>query len=885
MYKLPINDVLTDIQHTLTSHNRVVLQAPPGAGKTTAVPLALLDQPWLQDKQIIMLEPRRLAARNAAARMAYLLNEKVGQTVGYQIRQDSCFSGKTKILVVTEGILTRKLQADPEQKNTALVIFDEFHERSLHADLSLALCLQSQQILHENLKILVMSATLNTHAIANLLDDAPIIQSEGRSYPVDIRYLDKPIKQTSNAYSNQQQRMSQLVQAVKQVIHQHQGGCLVFLPGVKEINQLVNQIKQYLAAAALDNILLAPLHGNLSKQQQDQAIAAPAEGIRKIVFATNIAETSLTIEGISCVIDSGLERILQHNVSSGMNGLITHFISSDSAEQRSGRAGRLTAGVCYRLWTAQQQQRLVKHSLAEILHSDLSSLVLELANWGVQQVDELQWLDTPPASAVEQAKTLLQKLNAINKQGKITEHGRDMLKLGAHPRLAHMMLSAVKLEQAYHACLIASILTEKDLFLSAADKSADIHDRLNVLQGFKHTNNNHTNTKRYDIDWQQCKRIIQTADDFFKRLNLCSVGFVENGSNDSVAPKALGDEVDSQYSGVLLGYAYPDRIAKQRNKNAPRYLLSNGKGAVIPAHLQHHLHEYLVIAHLDSALGREQGEASIYLAAEITAEQLENYFVELIEHKENIELNEVQQRVEAKQTSSIGKIILQETLTTPKNKQAIHACLLLAIKDTGLHCLNWSPQANKLKQRVQFINQQISDGGKTLNKQLLDIDLPNFSDEELINTLSEWLLPHLTTENSIKQCYKLDITMLLNSLLSWDQQQLITKLAPEKITMPSGSAISIDYSNANQPVLAVRLQEVFGLYETPTLLNGHCKVMMHLLSPARRPMQVTQDLNSFWQTAYHEVKKELRGKYKRHYWPDDPLTAQATSKTKRTNRG
>ncbi|MDH5436454.1 MAG: helicase-related protein, partial [Gammaproteobacteria bacterium] len=309
MQNLPINDVLPDIQTTLVSHPRVVLQAPPGAGKTTAVPTALLDQPWLKNKQIIMLEPRRLAARNAAARMAFLLNEKVGQTVGYQIRQDNCFSDKTRILVVTEGILTRKIQADPELKNTALVIFDEFHERSLHADLSLALCLQSQQILHEDLKILVMSATLNTHAIADLLDDAPIIQSEGRSYPVDVRYLDKPIKQSGNSYSNQQQRMAQLVQAVKRVIQEHEGSCLVFLPGVKEINQLASQIKQYLAEERLKNILLAPLHGSLSKQQQDQAIAAPAPGIRKIVFATNIAETSLTIEGISCVIDSGLERI------------------------------------------------------------------------------------------------------------------------------------------------------------------------------------------------------------------------------------------------------------------------------------------------------------------------------------------------------------------------------------------------------------------------------------------------------------------------------------------------------------------------------------------------------------------------------------------------
>ncbi|MCW8955909.1 MAG: ATP-dependent helicase HrpB [Gammaproteobacteria bacterium] len=865
MHKLPINDVLPDIQHTLNRHSRVVLQAPPGAGKTTAVPIALLNQPWLGNKQIIMLEPRRLAARNAASRMAYLLNEKVGQTVGYQIRQDHCYSDKTKILVVTEGILTRKLQADPEQKNTALIIFDEFHERSLHADLSLALCLQSQQILRDDLKILVMSATLNTYAISDLLDKAPIIQSEGRSYPVDIHYIDKPIKQTSNSYTNHQQLMVQLVNAVKQVIQQQQGNCLAFLPGVKEINQLATLIKQFLQTEAIDNILVAPLHGSLNKQQQDQAIEAPAAGLRKIVLATNIAETSLTIEGINCVIDSGLERILEHNASSGMNGLKTHFISEDSADQRSGRAGRLAAGLCYRLWTAQQQQRLVRHSLAEILHSDLSSLVLELANWGVQQADELQWLDCPPTSAVEQAKILLQQLKAIDKDGKISRHGRDMLTLGTHPRLAHMMLSAVKFGQAYHACLLASLLTEKDLFLPRAEKSVDIHDRLNVLRQLRLSNGRSAENKnrQKDIDLQQCKRIIQTADDFFKRLKQCS----ENPGREGL---------DNNLSGVLLAYAYPDRIAQQRKLNEAHYLLSNGKGAAIPPHLQHHFHEYLVIPNLDA----RQGEATIYLAAELTALQLEEYFVDLIQHKELIEWNDVHQRVEAKQITCIGKVILQETMAVPESKQALHECLLQAIKNIGLQCLNWTPQADNLKQRVQFINHQLNNS-EALQKQFADQKLADFSEQALIETLEIWLQPQLTSENSIKQCQKLDLYSMLDNQLGWEQKQWLNKMAPEKITVPSGSAIRIDYIDPNQPVLAVRLQEVFGLYDTPSILNGQCKLMMHLLSPAHRPMQVTQDLNSFWRTTYHEVKKELRGKYKRHYWPDDPFTAQATSKTKK----
>jgi len=591
MPNLPINDVLPDIKNKLATHNRLVLQAPPGAGKTTAVPIALLDQNWLGDMQIIMLEPRRLAARNAAARMAFLLNEKTGETVGYQIRQDNCFSNKTKILVVTEGILTRKLQADPELKKTALVIFDEFHERSLHADLSLALCLQSQQILREDLKIMVMSATLNMDTVATLLDNAPIIQSEGRSFPVENKYLGKVIRQ--NNTNPQQQLMMNLTNTVKKFIHEHEGNCLVFLPGVKEINQLSRQIKQVLDNESIKNILIAPLHGSLNKQQQDLAIASPQnkdkeKAMRKIVLATNIAETSITIEGISCVIDSGLERILDYSPASAMNRLNTQSISQDSAVQRSGRAGRLSAGVCYRMWTAEQQLRLLKHASAEILHSDLTSLVLELANWGVTKVNEMQWMDLPPSSATEQAKTLLQQLSAIDDRGKINAHGRDILKLGTHPRLAHMMLAALQLGQAYHACLIASLLTEKDIFQANADKSADIHDRLNVL--VNGSSNHHS------IDRQQCKRIIQTADDFFKRVKRCSPTMINTATLNKETP-------DNNVSGVLLAYAYPDRIAKRRNGNEARYLLSNGKGAVIPPYFQQHHHEYLVVANLDAKQG------------------------------------------------------------------------------------------------------------------------------------------------------------------------------------------------------------------------------------------------------------------------------------------
>ncbi|MCW8933577.1 MAG: ATP-dependent helicase HrpB [Gammaproteobacteria bacterium] len=862
MHNLPIKDVLSEILDTLSTHNRVVLQAPPGAGKTTAVPIALLNQAWLRDKQIIVLEPRRIAARNAAARMAFLLNEKPGETVGYQIRQERCFSDKTKILVVTEGILTRKLQADPELEKVALVIFDEFHERSLHADLSLALCLQSQQILNEKLKILVMSATLNTAAISDLLDNAPIIQSAGRSYPVDIRYLDKPIKQSGSVYDNNRALISHITDAVKWVMHEYEGSCLVFLPGVKEINQLLSQLQQIIKSELITDIIVTPLHGSLSKLQQNRAIDVCADGIRKIVLATNIAETSLTIDGISCVIDSGLERILKYSSVSAMNGLKTQFISEDSATQRAGRAGRLSAGICLRMWTSQQQQRLVKHSLAEILYSDLSTLVLELTNWGALQVNELQWMDEPPEKSVEQAVVLLRKLNAVDECGKINDHGRALLNLGSHPRLAHMIISSIKLNQAYHACLIASILSEKDLFYSQKDKTLDIIDRINILNEFKTLNKLH-----HDVDKQQCQRIIKTADDFYRRIK----GDV-NASNN---------KVDISYSGVLLAYAYPDRIAKQRRPGDARYLLSNGKGAFIPEYLAHHLYEYIVVANLDDLSGRgAQGEAIIYLAAEISSSQLHEYFNNLIESSETTQWNETQQRVEVKQSTTIGKLSLKENLITPEDKRSIHECLLLSIKRIGLDCLNWTPEAKSLRNRLLFIDYYVNHNDIEIHELKTSV-LPEFSDDALINTMHLWLLPHLSTENSIKQVNDLDLYALLKSQLSWDQRQLVNHLAPEKINVPSGSKISIDYSDIIQPVLAVRLQEVFGLYETPVILCGHCRLMMHLLSPARKPMQVTQDLNSFWKTTYFEVKKELRGKYKRHYWPDDPFTAQATSKTKK----
>lgn len=862
MINLPINDVIADIQHALNKHNRVILQAPPGAGKTTAVPIALLSQSWLKEKQIIVLEPRRIAARNAAARMASLLNESIGKTIGYQIRQENCFSEKTKILVITEGILTKKLQADPELKNIALVIFDEFHERNLHADLSLALCQQSQNILNPEIKILIMSATINTSAISDLLcrdstTHPPVIKSTGRSFPVDIRHILYPV---SNNLSQQQQLILNLFNITKKVIHEHDGNCLIFLPGIREIKHLESKINDYLYNEKIDNIYTTTLYGNLNRQQQDQAIHASRPGTRKLVLSTNIAETSITIEGINCVIDSGLERVLYYNPSSGLNKLKTQFISADSATQRSGRAGRLSPGVCYRLWSDNQHRRLLKHSQAEILHADLSGFMLELAKWGIKNINELSWIDPPPENAALHANKLLQRLSALDSGNKITRHGEKILQLGCHPRLAHMMLCSIDMDLTYQACLISALLTENDIFKSGVEKSIDINDRLQFLSTINHID------KRYvkGVDISTCKRIISSANDYLKR--------VERYSDKKIRNRQISPEL----SGVLLAYAYFDRIARQRSPDSPHYLLSSGKGAITPDFLNQSLYSCLVAASLDN----KGAEATIYLAAQISENHLQEYFCEQIEITEEMKWNEKLLRVESRQLTTIGQIILQQSISQQPARDDVLKCLLSAMKKSGLSCLNWSAQALNLKQRIQFIHHQLHSGGVTESTGS-DALLPDFSDAYLLATLEIWLLPYLNTQNSFKECQKLDLYSILSSQLSWPQLQYIDKQAPETIAVPSGSSVRIDYSDPSQAVLAVRLQEVFGLHETPTLLGGQCKVMMHLLSPARRPMQVTQDLSSFWKTAYHEIKKELRGKYKRHYWPDDPLTATATSKTKK----
>jgi len=827
MKNLPITQVIPEVKEKLLNNNRLVLQAPPGAGKTTALPLALLDEPWLKGKKIIMLEPRRLAVRSSASRMAELLGEKVGKRIGYQIKMESVQSKETQILIITEGILTRKLQQDPSLEDVALIIFDEFHERSLHADLSLALALESQSILREDLKILIMSATLNTSAISKLLDHAPIVQSKGRSFPVESIYLP-----THTPQPNKKELPSFVHTLLHSILQKEEGNILVFLAGVREIKA----VEKLLNTTKPKDVFVSTLYGNLSKEAQDRAINAPPKGFRKVVLSTNIAQTSLTIEGITVVVDSGLQNVSVFNPFSGMNKLESNFISQDSATQRAGRAGRLSEGKAYHLW--HKSKILLKHDVPEILLADLSQMVLELARWGNDEIDTLSWMDRPPSSAINHAKKLLQQLGALDEKGDITTHGIAMSRYGLHPRLAHMMLKAQTLGLAYEASLLAVLVSEKDIYRNTFG-SSDMRERVSVL----HDVAQNVAVDTQCINLKQCQYLLANA----KRIE-----------------KVQKETIDLEMLGVLMAFAYPDRIAKQRYEKNHSYLLSNAKGASLHKSDALFHARFLVISDLDA----RSKDATIYKAIELTQTQIEEHLQAQIQQSDEVDWNEEQQRVEVRRVHRLGAILLRETQLMNTSNEEVLDVLLEALEALGLNALNWSKEALLLRQRVNFVNAH-------------QMEFPDFSDEHLLENMDEWLAPYLSGITTLRACQSLDFYNILLGQMSFEQTQLLDTLAPTKLKVASGSNIAIDYTNIDQPVLAVRLQEMFGTQSTPTVLGGKVKLMIHLLSPASRPMQVTQDLENFWNNTYEEVKKELRGKYKKHYWPDDPLTAIATSKTKK----
>ncbi len=774
-----------------------------------------------------MLEPRRLAARTAARFMAKSLNERVGETVGYRVRFDHKVGPKTRIEVVTEGILTRLMQDDPALDAYGVLIFDEFHERNLNSDLGLALCIDSQQGLREDLRIIVMSATLDGAAVSTLLHDAPILTSEGRSYPVAIHHY------TLKHHFARERRgfLAEVTQRIMHVLQEEPGSMLVFLPGAGEIRQVAAAL---LEAKLGDDVLLAPLFGQLTAKEQDAAIQPAPEGQRKIVLATAIAETSLTIEGIRIVIDSGLMRLPRFDPNTGLTQLVTLPVSQASADQRCGRAGRLQAGVCYRLWSP--SANLLAQTPAEMLDADLAPLLLELAQWGVGDVNALRWIDAPPAPHVAQAKDLLQQLGALDQESRITPHGKAMAQWGVHPRLAHMLLCAKAIGAGVLACEVAAILGDRDI-LRGMQRESDLQLRVDAMRDKTQANN---------IDRSALRQAQQSSAHYQQQLKV----------------KAEPSGEDIHLLGVVLAYAYPDRIGRRRDSSS-RYLLSNGRGALLNEGDPLSTHEFIVAAHLDGAR-----EARIFLAAGIHREQLLQYHNELIQPHTLVQWDDRQAAVHARVQQRIGEVVIDDAAIQNVDPDAIAAALLEGIRLRGLACLPWNDAAQALRARMLFMYEQ------------LDPSWPDVSDAALLASLDDWLQPYLINMSRLSHLSRLDMTAILLAQLSWPQQQQLEQLLPTHITVPSGSRIRVDYAHF-PPVLAVRLQEMFGLADTPRIAQGKIAVLLHLLSPAQRPVQITQDLAGFWQSSYHDVKKDMKGRYPKHHWPDDPLQAQATSRAKR----
>jgi len=831
MKNLPINEVLEDIKETLHVSTQLILQAPPGAGKSTVIPICLLHEKWLGDKIIIMLEPRRVAARMVATQMAKFLGEEVGQSVGYQIKNDSSISSKTKILVVTEAILVRKLQSNQSLDNVAMVIFDEFHERSIHSDLSLALCLQVQEMLRDDLKILIMSATLNAQALTSLLDEVPIITSEGKSYAVEQEYLHANTPQPTFKNINQT-----LLSTTLKALNQDNGDILVFLAGVKEIKTLQKALELSIKDK---DILILPLYSALSKNEQDRALAKASK--RKIILSTNIAQTSLTIEGVKVVIDSGLEKLSRYNYSNGMNHLELSFISQDSATQRAGRAGRLSEGKCYKLW---HKSKILQNSTkAEILRTDLSSLMLDLSLWGVENFNELKWLDIPNEKVIAQTKEVLQELKMLDKSYMITKFGRDALSLGVHPRFAYMVLRAKDLGYAYEACLLAALLSSKDIYKNM-NRDSDITSR------FMHL---------YEKDFESsyinrftAKEVLNEAEFFYRKLKSIKKIDKKNTIFDNVM------------LSVLLLFAYPDRLAKQRAKGDVRYKLSNGKGATL--HVEDSLFgkEFLVVSNLHA----HDRDSFINMACSISMEMVEEYFNSYIIKNESIKYNKENKKFDIRLNSHFLNLLLSSKPVAKADGKNFKKLLVSLLKEEGLELLTWSKQANTLRDRVIFVNKHKK------------MDLFDFSEKNLLDSLDVWLLPYLSNIKTVKELENLDMYNILQSQMTWENQKLLDKLAPKSFKVPSGSSIGIDYTNYEAPILAVRIQELFGLHVTPKILEDTVPLQIHLLSPAKSPIQITYDLKSFWDNSYTEVRKELRGKYKRHYWPENPYEAEATDRAK-----
>ena len=901
-FPLPIDAVLPRVASALEQNTRLILEAAPGAGKTTRVPLALCQAPWLGGRKIVMLEPRRLAARAAARYMARLLGEDAGRTVGYRTALDGRESERTRILVVTEGILTRLIQADPGLKGVGCLIFDEFHERSLNADIGLALSLECQEALRPDLRLVVMSATLDSEPLARLLDPCSRLAVEGRGFPVAVRHL-APARP---GLSCEEHALS----AIHQALREESGGMLVFLPGAAEIRRTALR----LAAASLPRgVVVLPLYGDLSSAAQDAAVVPPAPGERKIVLATNIAESSLTIEGVRIVIDAGFVRRQRMDPALGMNRLVTERVSRDSADQRCGRAGRSEHGLCLRLWPEHEHTALQARTRPDILDSDLASLCLELAVWGVPITDEPPagppFLDAPPDAAWRQAAVLLRDLGALDAAGRATARGRAMAGLPLHPRLAHMVLEGAKNGLGLTACALAALLSERDP-LRTGDESAapqtgaDVGPRLALLLDDSRADASRPENGLLRRLREQTRRIASRA---------------------GIASSPAGREsvASASEAGALLALAWPERVALRRAFAS--YLMANGRGAVLAPGDPLAAQPCLAVAALDLG-GTGNADARIHLAAPLGLEDIERLFADRIVREDTVAWDAERQAVSARVLRRLGALTLSEVPLADPPPDKIKAVLLEALQKMGTAGLPWTPELTTWRRRARFarglalLERRARDGsprahvgagaGRSASGAvpadeiaLADAEWPDMSDAALTATLPDWLGPHLEGIDRLSRLSPALLGEALRGLLPWTLTRRLDELAPAGIAVPSGSRISLDYGDAADemermtadvgaahgeppgPVLAVKLQELFGLETTPAVGGGRVPVVIHMLSPAGRPVQITRDLGGFWKNGYAAVRADLRGRYPKHPWPEDPLSARPTRHTKKRMQG
>lgn len=816
---LPISDSIPEIKEKLIHSSTLIVQAPPGAGKSTLLPLALLDEPWLKGKKILLLEPRRLATKSIAQRMAGMLGEELGNTVGYRIRFESCVGPSTRLEVITEGILTRMLHQDNALEEVGLLVFDEFHERNLFSEVGLALCREVQEVLREELRILVMSATLDSEQLSKLLK-APVIQSKGRQFPVDIHYL-----QEVDEYAIGEDAARQIISLTKQ----HAGDFLVFLPGQAEIRKAEEVLKK-----ALPTDVVVPLFGQLSFSEQQRAILPHPSGKRKIVLATDIAETSLTIEGITVVVDTGFVKSNRFDARSGLSKLQLHRISKDAADQRSGRAGRLAAGHAYRLWSKGTQAQMADFRTPELLEADLTGLVLDMMVWGKKDIRSMAWLNPPPLAALIQAEKVLESLEGLE-HGQLTPHGKELHQVPAHPRIAHMLVYAKKSNQLPLATDIAAILEEKDPLATQA--GVDLNLRIEGLRRFR----------EQGVGAFGYKKIEKVAAQYRRQF--------------SVEPE--NSPVDPWATGLLLAYAYPERIAAARPGNNAQFQLANGKLAQL-GHQDDLAHEsWLAVAQVDA----REGMGKIWLAAPLNPKDL----APMLKTKEVFAWDRKKGGLQTHAEIRIGAIVLG-TRPLPKiDPNEVIQVLLKTIEEEGPLVLDWKEDSHDLITRIASLATWYPEQG-----------WPNWSVESLCKTASEWLQPYLLGITKNEELKKLNLSQYLVHSLSYLQQQELDRLAPARIEVPSGSSIPIKYHvDGSAPMLSVRLQEIFGWQETPTLNQGKIPILIELLSPGYKPVQLTQDLKSFWSIGYFEVKKELKMRYPKHSWPDNPLLAEAVRGVKK----